>query len=242
MLCREYLSSLASPTTPIIMASALGDKISKCELGQLHPSPYIYRQQLRNNVTLFAKKFSKNLIDPSILNENASNLYKKAIEFTKYDNTDSIHPIRLAAAVLFSNGNIDISWQMKGLEYGCTLCPVAQLIHSMEKYRVCGICSDFKSNSNISTLVNNNNNNNSKDLIDNNIIKPIMIVMVDQHGICHAPFAQCRSLLNEYCYGEVEFIVHNELSGIPELIKSISLSPSPPNGKLLTHDDFDISR
>lgn len=235
MLCREYLSALASPSTPIIMASANGDKISKCLLGQLHPSPYIYRQQVRNNITLFAKNFAKNLIDPSTLNENASNLYKKAIEFTKYDNTDNIHPIRLAAAVLFSNGNIDIAWQMKGLEYGCTLCPVAQLIHSMEKYRVCGTCRDFTSNNDISTF----DNNSRIDLIDNNMIKPIMIAMVDQHGICHAPFAQCRALLNEYYYGEVEFIVHNELNGIPELIKSISLSPPPPNGKLLTHDDFD---
>lgn len=42
---------------------------------------------------------------------------------------------------------------------------------------------------------------------------PVMIVMADQHGMCHAPFAPARSFLKEYGFGDVKVLVHDGATG-----------------------------
>lgn len=41
-------------------------------------------------------------------------------------------------------------------------------------------------------------------------IKPVLLVQVDQFGICHAPFGGARAFLNEYGHGSIQVIVHDE--------------------------------
>lgn len=62
-------------------------------------------------------------------------LYKLAFSCVKYEGLinihGNVHPLNLAAACLYSNGETDVAVQMKGLSYGCSLDPVSQLIGNM---------------------------------------------------------------------------------------------------------------
>ena len=42
---------------------------------------------------------------------------------------DALFPLKMGAGVLFSDGSIEVTWQYKGLEYGCTLDAVSQVIY-----------------------------------------------------------------------------------------------------------------
>jgi hypothetical protein len=39
-------------------------------------------------------------------------------------------------------------------------------------------------------------------------VTPIVVLHVDQHGICHAPHAQARAWLSEYGYGDCAVLLH----------------------------------
>lgn len=68
--------------------------------------------------------------------------------------------------------------------------------------------------------------------------EPVLIIMIDQYGIAHAPFAQARALLSEHGYGEVKVIVHNAVSRMPEVTTITALTPQPVGGKLLCPQDL----
>ena len=206
LLCREYLMSAAKSNTLVIMGSGDGNVIVKCKLGDLLPFPYIYRLQKRNDIKSFALTFSSSASQVSEVNSAAHRLHQAAMEKVYLDKHTDMHPLQFAAAVQFDNGDIEVAWQLKGLEYGCTLDPVVQLIREMEKRKhLCG-----------------------------NVL-PVMLVMTDQFGVCHAPFAQGRALLTEYGYDDVMILVHDE-SGSCCVTTAASLAPSH---SLLSHDDFD---
>lgn len=208
LLCREYLMSVARNDALVIMGNCEGSQISKCKLGDLLPFPYIYRLQKRNDIKSFAQTFSSSASQVSEVNPAAHRLHQAAMEKVRLDKHTDMHPLQFAAAVQFDNGDIEVAWQLKGLEYGCTLDPVVQLIHEMEKRKqLCG-----------------------------NIL-PVMLVMTDQFGICHAPFAQGRALLTEYGYDDVMILVH-DASGACCITTAVSLVPSH---SLLSHDDFDAT-
>ena len=64
------------------------------------------------------------------------------------------------------------------------------------------------------------------------------IVQVDQHGVCHAPFAMARSLLTENNLGSTaRFLYHNE-AGECAVGLVDSLLPLPPSLDKLSHDHF----
>lgn len=65
-------------------------------------------------------------------------LYVGAYKATKHDLTTT-HPIAYAAGVLFDNGETEIAWQLKGLEYGCTLDPVSLLAQPILKRGILGV-------------------------------------------------------------------------------------------------------
>jgi hypothetical protein len=70
--------------------------------------------------------------------------------------------------------------------------------------------------------------------------KPKFLVMLDNFGIAHAPFAGARAQLTERgYYNEVEILIHDE-DGRLQALKVMHILPQPPgsDAKLLTHDDF----
>lgn len=66
---------------------------------------------------------------------------------------------------------------------------------------------------------------------------PKVIVMLDQFGVCHAPYAQARSILTEHEYGDVLCIVHDAFGQVATH-KASSLVPAPSGDFPLTHEDF----
>jgi len=230
------------------MGDCFDDVIIECPLSALWPHPYLFRLQNRNTLVAFASKWALENKVATTLTVNSesvdsgifSSLHKEAYSCLENERFELSHPLRLAAAVHFSDGSTETAWQLKGLEYGCTLDPVSQLLSFMERRRtqhkssssfICQKCT-------IDPVDSWDNKTVFSDISIENSIVPSYIVMTDQFGICHAPFAQARSLLTEHGYGNAKILVH-DVSGVLVVVKASELLPLPPgNAKLLSHDDF----
>ena len=170
---------------PLVLSDCTGEKITVCELGTLFPYPFLYRNCNRAEIEGFALKLSTLLNGGEGFEEKLrlaasdaqlSKLYEKAMEATSKDSFNNIHPLRLAAAIVLDNGEIECCWQLKALEYGSTLDPVCQLITIMER-------------------------------LTSGDVRPKYLIMVDQWGNIHAPFAQARAILVEHNYHDLNVIV-----------------------------------
>lgn len=216
LLCRQYLMSTCEPSTVVVLGNHSSSLLVSCSIGELLPFPYLYRMKNRNEVLQFAKSLAA--IKKPFDDEEVQGLYDIALSCNKLDRSVQAHPISFSAAILFEDGSFECSWLLKGLEYGCSLDPVAQLVREMElrNKQLYDIQSTPSSKS---------------------CSKPKMVVMVDQLGVCHAPFAQSRALINEYGYGDLVVIVH-DIDGNVVHVPAKDLTPSPPGVHLLTHDDF----
>jgi cytidine deaminase len=276
-LCREYLQSVCDREVPVVLTNCTSDHICICTVGSLYPYPWIYRHQNRFTFLEYAASLSSRMSKSSQLNiestgdicnaekymEMFAALHAKAVEHTQYDDKDDVHPLRLAAAVMFDNGEISCSWQKKGMEYGCTLDPVSQLVHEMEKKKMlCSSCASSISvdrvestDSMLSQMPSPSSHSASPPLPSFSTLsvsttaaaattmyvyssRPILLVMCDQFGICHAPVAMARSLLTEYGLGDLSIAVHNCEKGNIDLIRAEELMPHPNGGRAISGLDF----
>lgn len=108
-------------------------------------------------------------------------VYAAALEATARDNRDDLFPLRYAAGVLFSDGEIRTTWQHKTLEYGSSLDPISKLIPFIE----------------------------AKQTVGANAATPVLMLQVDQFGILHAPSARARAYFFEYAFHDLEMPVHD---------------------------------
>lgn len=60
--------------------------------------------------------------------------------------------------------------------------------------------------------------------------KPLLIVMADQFGVCHAPFAPARAFLVEHGFGAVQLLVH-DTAGTLHRTTADELMPALPGDK-----------
>lgn len=129
--------SVCDMSCPIVMADESGTKVVSCKVGSLFPYPFIYRHCLRKDIVDFATSVAKTNGDMSEkllkFGQQVSLMYDEALKATQRDVHNSLHPLRLGAAMSFEDDKIEATWQMKALEYGCTLDPVCQLIVIMER-------------------------------------------------------------------------------------------------------------
>ena len=142
-LCREFLISVGTRTTQLVMGSCDGEHITRCPLGPLFPHPSIYRFQGRASVERGGLMFSSKMGDVrKAVDPDLYHLYKLAFSCVKYEaNTNvhgNVHPINLAAACLYSNGETDVAVQLKSLSFGVSLDPVSQLVGAMVNRTVLG--------------------------------------------------------------------------------------------------------
>jgi cytidine deaminase len=131
LLCREFLLEVASENAVVVMC---GDSSRSREnplivkLGELYPFWPLFVRIPANKIKGYAKDFSSRCQKPQgLFAESWIQLYEKALEETNKDTKDHLHPVRLASAVLLSNGKIKVAHQHKALEYGSTLDPVSKL-------------------------------------------------------------------------------------------------------------------
>lgn len=127
-------------------------------------------------------------------------------------------------------------------EYGATLDPVTQLVVGMERRRVQALQQAVPHPSahemmESSEYDDHNDKNNDNTVGSVQVVVPKVLLMLDQFGVCHAPYAQARSLLTEHHYGEVLCIVHDTFGQVATHEAS-SLVPAPSGDFPLTHDDF----
>ena len=194
--------------------------VSRCTIGDLLPFPYIYRYTLRKSIVEKAESFGKTI---STDGWTARQLlaYQAACVAANGDTKAEVHPILFGAAVLYSDNSIEKAYLLKGLEYGCTACPVVQLLHECEKRKHPKLLSP-------SFCLENGDE----------YPKAEVIVQVDQYGVAHAPFASARALLTEHGYDDVQILVHSEVDGTARVCNASNLCPPPPGAEMLTHDDF----
>lgn len=215
--------SYAHPDTDVVISSCCGENVSKCKLGELYPHPYIYRHLRRSEVSSFAADYCSTLSQGTCsCHPDFHQLHYRALAVINNDNLDSIHPIKFAAAIKYQNGDIDVTWFLKALEYGNSLDPVSQLVVGMEKRK-------YENKLKLEKMSEN---------YDPNYSIPSIILMTDQYGVCHAPFATARSLLTEHGYGDVQIIVSHHPITCYEICTANELVPLPAGIDPLSHDDF----
>ena len=227
VLCREYMMSVAAEDVPIVLGNADSSIITVVKLKELHPAPYVYRRQDRDQVPLVQTAFaqlceSQANAEFALWTKTERLLVEKA--FAGRDRTQrtrSLHPVSFSAAVLFLHpderrgdedvDDIEVSGWLPALEFGATLCPVQLLLREFEKR---------KEKQGPAAL-------------------PLqaIIAMVDNCGVVHAPFASARSLLAEYGYQNSTVLYHHE-DGTEKKATIEELVPPPPGGSFLTHDAF----
>jgi cytidine deaminase len=116
VLCREYLLSHAAPETIVVMANGESTRVSRCMLQELYPCQYIYRYQRRKEVLCFAENFASNTVPVTDeVYPGAAELYRRALAVIVHDNAVALHPLQLAGGVLYSNGDIEVTWMLKAL-------------------------------------------------------------------------------------------------------------------------------
>jgi len=258
MLCREYLMSAATPSTSVVITNAASDNVTTVPLGSLFPFPYVYRYEPRGSVPEFAASFAQRT-NTDGWSVRQRQLYQTARLAVNGDDKDGLHPVRLGAAILLENGEIERAWILKGLEYGCTMCPVGQLLREMEKRRLPQFCSPCRIDSDgsetpealqapaaIESGTGGGRGGGAASGTASSVVcpsesssatRPECLVMLDQWGVAHAPFASARAILAEYGYGDLQILVHDE-HGVARVCTAASLCPPPKDGKFMTHDLF----
>jgi hypothetical protein len=99
----------------------------------------------------------------------------------------------LTAGVLFDDGSVAVSRQDKGLEYGCTVDAVTKL------------CAAIEGSGEAQGAATQQQQEQPRPRR-----KPLVVMQVDQLGICHAPHAKGRSWLYEQGHGDVTVYVHHQ--------------------------------
>lgn len=214
LLCREYLMAFCAPDTPVVMGDALGEDaaIMSCSISELYPHPFLYRGKSRLELVSAGRAQAERIAATAAAKggrtdwgEEGARLHAHALTFCERDAVD-IHPLKFAAAVIFDDDSVQVAWMLKGLEYGCSLDPVSQLVRDMLKKR------------------------------------PRLLVMVDQFGVAHAPFAQARALLSEHGLGTHPRILVHSHEGKQLLSCAADLAPPPPgssgSARLLVPSDL----
>jgi hypothetical protein len=139
----------------------------------------------------------------TLLTELHQRVRALAMKGSKFDVRDDLHPIRYGAGVIFEDGSEAYSGQKIALEYGCSQDAICQLAPYFEQRKS---SSSFSSSSDV---------------------KPIIICMSDQYGVCHAPFSIGRSYLTENGLEDLAVLCQDKEGNFFE-VKAEELVPGVP--------------
>jgi len=199
---------------------AAGKQLARYSLKELYPHPPIYHGVGRSFLHGMASNFADRM---SAVNDREDGdlaaclggrvglkqttaLYRAVLSLAKTPHSsDANHPLHLAAGVLFSSGEMVTERQFPALEYGCTVDAVTRLSAAMGGR----VDSDHS----------------KKD-------QPLLLLIVDQFGICHSPAAEPRSWLTEFAGGQIRaglvILVHEGSTGKLLAVNPLTLAPLAP--------------
>jgi cytidine deaminase len=212
VICREFmLSSPFIATPPRVVLEGSDGKITRtsCSLEKLFPyaSPYMRldsQQQILEGKRLKrihnrnSESFKQSGGGGTLLTELQQRVRALAMKGSKFDVRDDLHPIRYGAGVIFEDGSEAYSGQKIALEYGCSQDAICQLAPYFEQRK--------------------------SSLSD---VKPIIICMSDQFGVCHAPFSIGRSYLTENGLEDLAVLCQDKEGNFFE-VKAKELVPGVP--------------
>lgn len=76
----------------------------------------MYRYQRRKELLCYAENFATNTVAVTdSVYPGAFELYRRTQEVVAYDAAVALHPLQLAGGVLYSNGDIEVTWMLKAL-------------------------------------------------------------------------------------------------------------------------------
>lgn len=242
-LCREFLSSspLFTRQTPFLMRAS-NCKPCTATLEELYPFPSIYDRVTKNDVLSHAQALCARAVAASSASaapvDDASEsyppfvqlqlanmstveraVYLAAFNATVYDKRDDLFPIRYAAATLFSDGDIKVTWQHKTLEYGSSLDALSKLIPFIDAKQLRAPQLHFDKDNDAVTATPS---------ASDAPATPVFVVQVDQFGILHAPFARVRAFFYEYDFQELVVLVHDQ-DGVLHRVPMGSLIAESPD-------------
>jgi len=142
VLCREFLLAQPqiAPDCPVVMVSTGDSSTTTTSLAELYPHSCLYGKVPKGELLDWGRAFRAKAGAPEVyLTPDQRRLHAQALEATAWDNKDEIHPVRLAAGVLFADGSMHFAAQAKALEYGNTLDPVSLLAPVLLQYRTRGV-------------------------------------------------------------------------------------------------------
>lgn len=237
-LCREFLSSSPFFTrqTPFLM------RASKCRpctatLEELYPYPSLYDRVPKDDVLAFASTFCDNAVARATAIDSSSSerspfvqlqlqsmsaveraVYLAALDATARDTRDDLFPLRYAAAALFSDGEIKVTWQHKTLEYGSSLDALSKLIPFIDEKQLGAAALRFdKASDAVVTAA----------AAAPSTAAPVFVVQVDQFGILHAPFARVRAFFYEYDFQDLVVLVHDAAGQLQRVAMGSLVAESP---------------
>ena len=150
MLCREYMAGSSytnHDTTRIVLQAGYDEDCGSTSapivlhtLKELYPYPTIYMKLPRNEQMIRGESLQQRQqqllkeieLPPGLSSDNLTQLLQAARQKLQDDPFDELHPVRYAAAALVETHHHGLqvvsTAQRKGLEYGCTLDAVTQLV------------------------------------------------------------------------------------------------------------------
>lgn len=175
-LCREFLASVCSEDAEVLCSGAAEPaQWSTQRVSDLWPLPSVYSRKGQDEIKALAAELSPKAQVPAEASPQRR-AYDAALALAKKQSKQtSIFPVCFAAAVCCADGGVHTAAELKGVEYGCTVDAVTQLLPQMLRAKESAEAESA----------------------------PVAIMQVDQFGLAHAPFAAARSLLIEHGFGNV---------------------------------------
>jgi len=139
VLCREFLLSQPqiSRSCQVVMICTADSSTRSVPLKDLYPHACLFSMIPKGDLLRWGRDFPIQL--PTAMSVAQQELYREAVEMTAHDSKDEIHPVRLAAGVLFEDGTMAFAAQQKALEYGNTLDAVSLLAPALLQARSRGL-------------------------------------------------------------------------------------------------------
>ena len=116
--------------------------------------------------------------------------------------------MRHAAAVLFSDGSMQLSKEDACLEFGCSMDACSRLTHVLARRAPEPSAAAAAAAGQL---------------------QPILLLQVDQWGILSAPAAPARAWLNEYGFGALQVLLHEAEGGQLRVLTVAQLAPGAPD-------------